>query len=324
MDLITTTEKGLEQALIRLENGYKERGSQESEPNLWVTGCSTGFTDLDRITGGLKTGFIVVAGRTLHGADVLHCNLVESAMFELCCASDGNRKVLFFNTSLSSDDFYTHLLSSLSRVKFEAMMKGRLSDEDWARIAGAMDFIMKQQSLLMVNRPTLYIEDIEQICDETIEQYGALPVIAIDSLQAVRSRKAFDNRYAETAEITRTLKALSVKYNTRLVVRSNLNRNLELRADKRPVLFDLRDSGTIEDDATMVIFSYVESVYVPDECFDGVSIMEAIVAKNDGGQQGTATLLYSAPYSRADNYVENYRELVSADVIKFPFTEKEE
>ncbi|MFI3276540.1 DnaB-like helicase C-terminal domain-containing protein [Vibrio sp.] len=172
----------------------------------------------------------------------------------------------------------------------------------------------------MVNRPTLYIEDIEQICDETIEEYGALPVIAIDSLQAVRSRKSFDNRYAETAEITRTLKALSVKYNTRLVVRSNLNRNLELRADKRPVLFDLRDSGTIEDDATMVIFSYVESVYVPDECFDGVSLMEAIVAKNDGGRMGTATLLYSAPYSRADNYCEPE----SADVVKFPTAEKEE
>lgn len=179
---------------------------------------------------------------------------------------------------------------------------------------------MENQPLLTANQSTLYIEDVESICNEAIEQYGQLPLVAFDSLQAIRSRKAYDNRYAEIAEITRTLKALSVKLDTRLIVKSSLNRNLEQRADKRPVLFDLRDSGTIEDDATLVIFSYLNSVYSPDECFDGASLMEAIIAKSPNGYVGTATLLHNTPFSRVDNYCEPK----AAEVVEFPSPEEQD
>lgn len=313
-----TTEAGLEKALLRLEKSYKEQSVKS--PELWVNGCSTGYSSLDKLTGGLSAGFIVVAGRTLHGAETLHRNLFENAMLELACVGESDKKALFFNTSMSNEDFYTHVLSSLSRVKLDTMMKGSLSDEDWARVSSSMGLLMDRQPLLTVNRSTLYVEEIEKICDEAIEQYGPLSVVAFDSLQAIRSRKSFDNRYAEIAEVTRTLKALSVKYDTRLIVKSSLNRNLEQRADKRPVLFDLRDSGTIEDDATLVIFAYLDSVYNPDECFDGASLMEAIVAKSANGRVGTVTLLHNGPYSR----VADYSAPNTADIVDFPSQEEQD
>ncbi|NOJ25046.1 DnaB-like helicase C-terminal domain-containing protein [Vibrio coralliilyticus] len=316
MKLVTTTEVGMESALSRLEKAYKERDSKL--PDLWANSCSTGYSALDKLTGGLSSGFIVVAGRTLHGADTFHRNLFENTMLELGCAAESDKKVLFFNTSRSNDDFYMQVLSSLSRVKLDTMMKGALSDEDWARVSNTMGLLMDKQPLLTVSQSTLYVEDVENICNDAIKQCGHLPVIAFDSLQAIRSRKTFDNRYAEIAEVTRSLKALSVKLNTRLIVKSNLNRNLEQRADKRPILFDLRDSGTIEEDATLVIFSYLSSVYNPDECFDGASLMEVIVAKSPSGYVGTTTLLYNAPYSRVDNY----SEPMTAEVFDFPYPEE--
>ncbi|MCG9575389.1 DnaB helicase C-terminal domain-containing protein [Vibrio tubiashii] len=318
MKIVTTTEIGMESALAKLEKAYK--GQENKLPDLWASSCSTGYPDLDKLTGGLNSGLIVVAGRTLHGAEVLHRNLFENAMLELGCAAENDKKALFFNTSMSSDDFYMQVLSSLSRVKLDTLMKGSLSDEDWSRVSSTMGLLMENQPLLTANQSTLYIEDVESICNEAIEQYGQLPVVAFDSLQAIRSRKSCDNRYAEIAEITRTLKAMSVKLDTRLIVKSSLNRNLEQRADKRPVLFDLRDSGTIEDDATLVIFSYLNSVYNPDECFDGASLMEAITAKSPNGSVGTTTLLHNAPFSRVDDYCEPK----DAEVVEFPSPEEQD
>lgn len=300
MNYITTTEAGLGSALLRLEKCNKEQ--ETKAPELWVNACSTGYPALDQLIGGLSSGFIVVAGRTLHCAETLHRNLFENAILELGCAKENGKKALFFNTSMSNDDFYTHILSSLSRVKLDTMMKGSISDVDWSRISSSMGLLMKGEPILTVNRSILYVEDVEKICDEAIDEYGDLPVVAFDSLQAIRSRKAFDNRYSEMAEVTRTLKALSVKYDTRMIVKSNLNRNLEQRADKRPVLFDLRDSGTIEDDATLVIFSYLESVYSTDQNFDGLSLMEAIVAKSPNGCTGIVNLLHVGQFSRVDNF----------------------
>lgn len=315
MKFVKTTEDGLERALSRLEKSYKEQDTKL--PDLWASSCTTGYPDLDRLTGGLRTGFTVVAGRTLHGAETLHRCLFENAMLELV---ESNSKAMFFNTSMTTDDFYILVLSSLSRVKLDTLMKGSLCDDDWARVSSTMGLLMDKQPLLTACIPTLYVEDIENICKEAIEQHGHIPLIAFDSLQAIRSRKPFDNRYAETSEVTRTLKSLSIKFDTKILVKSNLNRNLEQRADKRPVLFDLRDSGTIEDDATLVIFSYLNSVYCPEERIDGLSIMEAIVAKSSNDQLGTVNLLHNAKYSRVDDYCGPK----SAEVVDFPSTEEQE
>lgn len=314
---LITTEIGLESSLLKLEKAYKEQSNRS--PDLWYNSFSTGYPDLDKLTGGLNSGFIVVAGRTLHGAETLHRSLFENLMLEICCKDEGDKKVLFFNTTLSSDDFHMQLLSSLSRVKLDSIMKGEISDEDWARISSTMDLLMKTQPLMMVNESTLYVEDIESFCTDVINEHGYLPVIAFDSLQSIRSRKPFDNRYAEMAEVTRTLKALSVKLDTRLIVRSSLNRNLEQRADRRPWLFDLRDSGTIEDDATLVIFTYLDSVYNSDQSYDGASLMEAIVAKGPKGKIGTATLLHNPNFCRVDDYCAPK----TAEVVEFPNESKD-
>ncbi|MEZ8095799.1 DnaB-like helicase C-terminal domain-containing protein [Photobacterium swingsii] len=292
-DKLLTMEAALESVLMKLESKY-----QEPEPsNIKIDAFSTGYIDLDKKIGGLGKGLTVISGRPMHGADVLQRNILENIVMEQGpCGS----KVLHFETNTDTDYFYQRVLSSLGRVDFSDIQLGQLDDEAWARISSTMGLLMGCKNLIVCDKPKIYIEDIEKICDEVIKEHGGLATISFSSLQSICTRKKCDTRYAEVSEASRFLKYLSLKYDTRVIVTSNLNRNLEQRADKRPLLWDLRDSGSIEEDADVILFCYRDEVYNEESSF--INISEVIISKNNFSSGGIVHLTYVDNFSRFDNY----------------------
>lgn len=293
-DNLLTMEAALESVLIKIESKYQE----PEFSNIKIDAFSTGYSDLDKKIGGLGKGLTIISGRPGHGAEVLQRNILENIAMELGLSSS---KVLHFETNVDTDYFYQRLLSSLSRVEFSNIQLGLLDDEAWARISCTMGVLMELQNLIVCDKPKLYIEDIEKICDEVIKENGDLAVISFSSLQSISTRKKCDTRYAEVSEVSRFLKYLSLKYDTRVIVTSSLNRNLEQRADKRPVLWDLRDSGSIEEDADVIIFCYRDEIYNEETPFKNIS--EVIISKNNFTAEGIVRLTYIDQFSRYDNYV---------------------
>jgi replicative DNA helicase len=278
----------LEKTLERIEILYKT-------PQDGVTGVNTGFTDLNKKTAGLQgSDLIIVAARPSMGKTTFAMNLCENA------AMEQEKPVLIFSLEMPAEQIMMRMLASLSRVDQTKIRTGQLDDEDWARISSTMGILMEKKNMYIDDSSGLTPTEVRSRARRIARDHGGLSLIMVDYLQLMRVPALSDNRTLEIAEISRSLKALAKELNVPVVALSQLNRSLEQRADKRPVNSDLRESGSIEQDADLIMFIYRDEVYNPDSSMKGTA--EIILGKQRNGPIGSVRLTFQGQWSRFDNY----------------------
>lgn len=278
----------LEKTLERIELLYKT-------PQDGVTGVNTGFSDLNKKTAGLQgSDLVIVAARPSMGKTTFAMNLCENA------AMDQDKPVLIFSLEMPADQIMMRMLASLSRVDQTKIRTGQLDDEDWARISSTMGVLMEKKNMFIDDSSALTPTEIRSRARRVAREHGGLSMIMVDYLQLMRVPALSDNRTLEIAEISRSLKALAKELNVPVVALSQLNRSLEQRADKRPVNSDLRESGSIEQDADLIMFIYRDEVYNPESSLKGIA--EIIIGKQRNGPIGSVRLTFQGQFSRFDNY----------------------
>ncbi|CAM3627735.1 Replicative DNA helicase [Vibrio aerogenes CECT 7868] len=278
----------LENTLERIEQLYKS-------PQDGVTGVTTGFTDLNKKTAGLQSSdLIIVAARPSMGKTTFAMNLCENA------AMSQDKPVLIFSLEMPAEQIMMRTLASLSRVDQTKIRTGQLDDEDWARISSTMGMLMEKKNILIDDSAGLTPTELRSRARRVAREYGGISMIMVDYLQLMRVPAMSENRTLEIAEISRSLKALAKELNIPVVALSQLNRSLEQRADKRPVNSDLRESGSIEQDADLIMFIYRDEVYHPDSSMKGTA--EIIIGKQRNGPIGSVRLTFQGHFSRFDNY----------------------
>lgn len=279
-----------------------------SKNNGGVTGVSTGFIDLDKRTAGLQpSDLIIVAARPSMGKTTFAMNLCENAAMLDIDVTDSqgntqrvpNKPVLIFSLEMPADQIMMRMFASLSRVNQTKIRTGQLEDEeDMARIASTVALLQERNNIYIDDSSGLTPTELRSRARRVYKDNGGLSLIMVDYLQLMRAPA--DNRTLEIAEISRSLKALAKELEVPVVALSQLNRSLEQRADKRPVNSDLRESGSIEQDADLIMFIYRDEVY--HENSDKKGIAEIIIGKQRNGPIGRVPLTFNGHWSRFDNY----------------------
>ncbi|WP_339720820.1 replicative DNA helicase [uncultured Paraglaciecola sp.] len=263
--------------------------------NKEVTGVSTGYTDLDKKTSGLQpSDLIIVAARPSMGKTTFAMNLCENAMLL------ETKPVLVFSLEMPSEQIMMRMLASLSRVDQTKIRTAQLDDEDWARMSNTMAMLKDKDNLFIDDSSGLTPMDVRTRARKLAREKGGISLIMIDYLQLMQVPGLSDNRTLEIAEISRSLKSLAKELEVPVVALSQLNRSLEQRSDKRPINSDLRESGSIEQDADLIMFIYRDEVYNEQSTDQGVA--EIIIGKQRNGPIGTSRLTFQGQFSRFDNY----------------------
>lgn len=263
--------------------------------NKEVTGVSTGYTDLDKKTSGLQSSdLIIVAARPSMGKTTFAMNLCENAMLL------EEKPVLVFSLEMPAEQIMMRMLASLSRVDQTKIRTAQLDDEDWARMSNTMAMLKDKDNLFIDDSSGLTPMDVRTRARKLAREKGGISLIMIDYLQLMQVPGLSDNRTLEIAEISRSLKSLAKELEVPVVALSQLNRSLEQRSDKRPINSDLRESGSIEQDADLIMFIYRDEVYNEQSTDQGVA--EIIIGKQRNGPIGTSRLTFQGQFSRFDNY----------------------
>ena len=258
-----------------------------------ITGVSTGFVAMDEMTAGLQRGeLIVIAGRPSMGKTTLAVNIAENA------AIGHQVPTAIFSMEMSAEQLTFRMIGSIGRVNQASLRRGKLSDEDWSRIDSAVS-MMSKAPIFIDDSAGLSPTDVRARARRLKREHG-LGLIVIDYLQLMQVTGTKENRATEISEISRSLKALAKELKVPVVALSQLNRSVESRQDKRPMMSDLRESGAIEQDADLIIFIYRDEVYNPDSPNRGMA--EIIVAKQRNGPTGKLTLTFLGKYTRFENY----------------------
>ena len=265
-----------------------------AEIGLSVTGVATGFSDFDNKTTGLQGGdLIIVAGRPSMGKTRFAMNLAEYASLK----SDAVTAI--FSMEMSGTQLSTRLISSMGRINQQKIRTGKLSDEDWPRLTNAVALLSKA-NIFIDDTPALTPTDIRARARRLKRDKG-LDLIVIDYMQLMQLSSNSENRATELSEISRSLKALARELDVPVVALSQLNRSVESRTDKRPMMSDLRESGAIEQDADIIAFIYRDEVYNPDSPDKGKA--EILVAKQRNGPIFNTTLTFLGECTRFENYI---------------------
>ncbi|MGR6981063.1 replicative DNA helicase [Testudinibacter sp. P27/CKL/0425] len=268
----------------------------KSKNNNGVTGVTTGFSALDRKTAGLQpSDLIIVAARPSMGKTTFAMNLCENAMMS------EDKPVLVFSLEMPADQIMMRILASMSRVDQTKIRTGKIDDDnEWARINSTVQMFNQKPNLFIDDSSGLTPTELRARARRIYRDHGGLSMIMVDYLQLMRAPGYSDNRTLEIAEISRSLKALAKELEVPVVALSQLNRSLEQRADKRPVNSDLRESGSIEQDADLIMFIYRDEVY--HENSELKNIAEIIIGKQRNGPIGKVWLMFQGRFSRFDNY----------------------
>ncbi|MDV2857136.1 MULTISPECIES: replicative DNA helicase [Oceanimonas] len=278
----------LEKTIDRIEELFKN-------PHQGITGVSTGYNDLDKKTAGLQSSdLIIVAARPSMGKTTFAMNLCEHA------ALTNDKPVLIFSLEMPSEQIIMRMLASLGRIDQTRIRTGQLDDEDWGRLSSTMGMLLEKGQLYIDDSSGLTPTEVRSRARRVAREHGGLSMIMIDYLQLMTVPSLADNRTLEIAEISRSLKALAKELEVPVVALSQLNRSLEQRADKRPVNSDLRESGSIEQDADLIMFIYRDEVYHEDSPDKGIA--EIIIGKQRNGPIGKVRLTFQGQFSRFDNY----------------------
>lgn len=265
-----------------------------------VTGISTGFLDLDTYTSGFQPGdLIIVAGRPSMGKTAFSINIAENIALE------SKLPVAIFSMEMGSAQLVTRMIGSVGRLDQHRMRNGTLEDDDWERLTMAVG---------KLNDAPIYIDEgaglnsfeLRARARRLQRKTGQLGLIVIDYIQlmAGTSDKANENRATEISEISRSLKSLAKELNVPVVALSQLNRSLEQRPDKRPIMSDLRESGAIEQDADLILFIYRDEVYNKDSDQKGTA--EIIISKQRNGPIGSIRLSFLGEHTRFENFASGH------------------
>lgn len=278
-----------------------------------ITGLSSGFLDFDNMTCGLQPAdLVVIAGRPSMGKTTFAMNIAEHAVMQ------HDQTVLIFSMEMSAESLAMRMLASLGRIEQQKIRSGRLSDEDWPRVTSAMTMVSSKK-LLIDDSGALSPFEVRARARRVARSYGNLGLIIIDYLQLMRVPGYREHRSAEISEISRALKALAKELNVPVVVLSQLNRGLEQRPEKRPVMSDLRESGAIEQDADLIAFVYRDEVYHKESQDKGIA--EIIIGKQRNGPIGTVKLTFLGHYSRFENFSMERRDFPPPSPPKPPVLE---
>ena len=268
-----------------LLEAYDDLGRRSGPDKEKYIGAKSGFAELDNVITGLnKSDLIILAARPAMGKSAFALNLAVNV-----ARRNTDSDVVIFSLEMSKEQNVTRMLSSESLVESEYLMKGNLSVEQWEKLAKGADRLTGMN---------IYLDDTAGI---TVPQMKAklrrmknLGLVIIDYLQLMSSGRRIDNRVTEISEITRQLKLMAKELNVPVITLSQLSRSVESRTDKRPILSDLRESGSIEQDADIVMFLYRDAYYNKDT--QDPALAECIVAKNRHGETGTINMRYNSPY----------------------------
>ena len=261
-----------------------------------VTGIPTGFDDLDERTSGFQPGdLIIVAGRPSMGKTAFSLNIAENV------ALDTKKAVAVFSMEMGATQLATRMIGSVGRLDQHRMRNGNLEDEDWARLTTALGKL-NDAPIFIDEGAGLSSFDVRARARRLHRQTGGLGLIVVDYLQLMSgtSGRASENRATEISEISRSLKSLAKELDVPVVALSQLNRSVEQRPDKRPVMSDLRESGAIEQDADLILFIYRDEVYNPDSEDKGTA--EIIIAKQRNGPIGRVRLTFLGQHTRFENF----------------------
>jgi replicative DNA helicase len=281
-------------ALERIEELYNTGGD--------ITGLTTGFIDLDRMTSGLQSSdLVIVAGRPSMGKTSFAMNLVENA------AMVSDRPIMVFSMEMPAEQLVIRMLSSLGRIDQSRVRTGKLEQDDWPKLSNATAKL-KDTHIFIDDTPALTPTELRSRVRKLIREQGDLGMIMVDYLQLMRVAGTNEGRTAEISEISRSLKAIAKEFRCPVVALSQLNRSLEQRPNKRPVNSDLRESGAIEQDADVIMFIYRDEVYNEDSPDKGVA--EIIIGKQRNGPIGSCRLSFQGKFTRFENLArgdyENY------------------
>lgn len=259
-----------------------------------ITGLTTGFKDLDSMTQGLQpSDLIIVAGRPSMGKTTFAMNLVESAIMH------SDKAAVVFSMEMPAESLLMRMFSSMGNVDQSKVRSGQLNEQDWDRISSTVS-LLHDKKLYVDDTPGLSPNDLRTRTRRIARDEGAISIIMVDYLQLMRVPGNSENRTAEISEISRSLKALAKEFNCPVVALSQLNRSLEQRPNKRPIMSDLRESGAIEQDADVIAFVYRDEVYNPDK--DGnKGLAEIIIGKQRNGPIGNLHLLFTGRHTRFDD-----------------------
>ncbi len=278
-----------------MSEGYNQLQIRYEEKKA-ITGVPTGYTDLDEITSGLQRGdLIIIAGRPSMGKTAFAMNLARNAAIE----SDDPKAVAVFSLEMSSQQLALRMLASEARVDMKLLRTGRFSAEDWRKLAHAVG-TLAEAPIFIDDTPAISVLELRSKCRRLKKEHGGLDLVIIDYLQLMSGRADAERREQEISEITRSLKGLAKELDVPVIALSQLNRSLESRGDKRPMMSDLRESGAIEQDADLITFIYRDEVY--NKKPDNEGLAEIIIAKQRNGPTGTVHLTFLHRYTRFENH----------------------
>jgi replicative DNA helicase len=267
-----------------------------SQEGTAVTGTPGGFKDLDELTGGFQPGnLIIIAARPAMGKSSLVTNIAENV------AIDAKRAVALFSLEMSETELAHRFIASQSRIRGDELRKGRVAESRWPKIVEASSKLA-QAPLFVDDSSDIGLLDIRAKARRLHQREpGGLGLIIIDYLQLMRADGRIENRVEQVGQMSRGLKILARELDVPVIALSQLNRGVEARTDKRPLLSDLRESGSIEQDSDLVVFIYRDEYYNKEET-EEEGIAELIIAKHRNGPIGTVKLTFRPEYPKFMNY----------------------
>ncbi len=276
----------LSKAVDRIDELFRSKSS--------ITGVATGFTDLDDMTSGLQASdLIIIAGRPSMGKTSLAMNIAENA------AVGHKIPVAVFSMEMPGTQLALRMMASLGRINAHRVRTGKLDDDDWPRLTSAVS-LLNEAPIFIDDTPALTPMELRARARRLKREHG-LGLILIDYLQLMQStERTEENRATEISNITRALKGLAKELDVPVIAMSQLNRSVESRTDKRPVMSDLRESGAIEQDADVILFIYRDEVYNKDSPVKGTA--DIIIGKQRNGPIGDVRLTFLGEYTRFENY----------------------
>jgi replicative DNA helicase len=258
-----------------------------------VTGIATGYADLDKETTGMQPGdLIIVAGRPSMGKTAFSLNIAENV------AIDSSLPVAVFSMEMGSQQLVMRMIGSIGKLDSKKLRTGKLAHEDWDKLTYALSKL-NEAPVFIDETPALNALELRARARRLHRECGGLGLIVIDYLQLMSAISSGENRATEISEISRSLKALAKELHVPVIALSQLNRSLEQRPNKRPVMSDLRESGAIEQDADVILFIYRDEVYNPESQDKGTA--EIIIGKQRNGPIGTIRLAFLGEHTRFEN-----------------------
>lgn len=265
-----------------------------------ITGIATGFTELDKMTAGFqRNDLIIVAARPSVGKTAFALNIAQNV------ATKTEESVAIFSLEMGASQLVQRMLCAEGNIDAQRMRTGALNDEDWQKLTMAMGSLSKA-GIYIDDTPGVKVNDIRAKC-RRLKQENGLGMIMIDYLQLIQGNgRSGENRQQEVSEISRTLKAIARELEVPVIALSQLSRGVEQRQDKRPMMSDIRESGSIEQDADIVAFLYRDDYY--DKESENQNIIEIIIAKQRNGPVGTVELAFVKEYNKFVNLDRRHNE----------------